>query len=76
MSVLAEILNDARKRQIAVGHFNVSELTFVKAIAEAARELKLPVIVAPPKVNVSFWARARLLPSSQACASDLVKRSS
>jgi fructose-bisphosphate aldolase class II len=45
MRTLKEILADTLKRKVAVGHFNVSELGALKAIAEVARELKLPVIV-------------------------------
>jgi fructose-bisphosphate aldolase class II len=45
MKSLIETLADARRRQVAVGHFNFSELTAFKAIVESAVELKLPVMV-------------------------------
>jgi fructose-bisphosphate aldolase, class II len=45
MKSLIEVLNDAHQRQVAVGHFNFSDLTAFKAIVEAALELKLPVMV-------------------------------
>src|SRR5580700_3903492 len=45
MKSLIETLADARRRQVAVGHFNISELTAFKAIVESALELKLPVMV-------------------------------
>ena len=45
MKSLIETLADARRRQVAVGHFNISELTAFKAIVQAALELKLTVMV-------------------------------
>lgn len=36
---------DARGRGVAVGHFNISDSTQLNAIAEAARELNLPVMI-------------------------------
>lgn len=45
MKSLREVLRDADARHIAVGHFNVSDLTALKAITEAARELQAPVMI-------------------------------
>ena len=45
MKSLIETLADARRRQVAIGHFNISELTAFKAIVESALDLKLPVMV-------------------------------
>src|SRR5215469_2356897 len=45
MKPLLEVLSDARRRKVAVGHFNFSDLTAPNAVVEAARELKLPVMV-------------------------------
>jgi fructose-bisphosphate aldolase, class II len=45
MKSLREVLTDAHRRQIAVGHFNFSDLTALNAVVEAARELNLPVMV-------------------------------
>jgi fructose-bisphosphate aldolase class II len=45
MKTLIETLADARRRQVAVGHFNISDLTAFKAIVESALEFKLPVMV-------------------------------
>lgn len=45
MKSLREVIKNAEKRGVAIGHFNVSELGALKAIAEVARELKLPIIV-------------------------------
>lgn len=45
MRMLKEVINDAQKRGIAIGHFNISELGALKAIAEVAAELKVPVII-------------------------------
>lgn len=45
MDTLREILEQARERRVAVGHFNVSELVAFRAITEVARELRVPVLV-------------------------------
>jgi fructose-bisphosphate aldolase, class II len=45
MMTLSEILNDARHRRGAIGHFNVSDFVALKAVTEAARVLKMPVLV-------------------------------
>jgi len=45
MDVLREVLEAAGKRGVAVGHFNFSELVVLKAAAEAASELGVPVVM-------------------------------
>lgn len=45
MRTLREVIMDARGRHVAVGHFNISDSTQLNAIAEAARELNLPVMI-------------------------------
>lgn len=45
MKTLLETVKDAARRQVAVGHFNISDLAGLKAIFEAAQELNLPVVI-------------------------------
>jgi fructose-bisphosphate aldolase, class II len=45
MATLREILQDAQRRGVAVGHFNFSDLVALRAAVDAARELKVPVMV-------------------------------
>lgn len=45
METLRKILEEADRDRIAVGHFNISDLVTLKAVFEAARDLKVPVIV-------------------------------
>jgi fructose-bisphosphate aldolase, class II len=45
MKSLIEYLADARRRHVAIGHFNFSDLAALKAIVESALELKVPVMV-------------------------------
>lgn len=40
-----EMLKDARLNQYAIGHFNINNLEWTKAILETAQELKAPVIL-------------------------------
>jgi fructose/tagatose bisphosphate aldolase len=44
MRTLREVLEEAERRKVSVGHFNVSDLTTLKAAFEAARELNVPVV--------------------------------
>jgi fructose-bisphosphate aldolase class II len=45
MRTLKEVLQEAGNRRVAVGHFNFSELVVLKAAAEAASELAVPVVM-------------------------------
>ena len=45
MKTLREVLEHADRARVAVGHFNFSDLVAFNAIAAAARELNLPVMV-------------------------------
>jgi fructose-bisphosphate aldolase class II len=45
MTTLREVLAEAQRDRVAIGHFNFSELTALKAVATVAGELKLPVLV-------------------------------
>lgn len=45
MKSLRECVAEARQQGVAVGHFNVSTLDGVFAVADAAQSLKLPVII-------------------------------
>jgi fructose-bisphosphate aldolase, class II len=45
MTALRDVLVEAERNHVAVGHFNFSELTALKAVVTTARELKLAVLV-------------------------------
>ncbi|HEY6291807.1 MAG TPA: class II fructose-bisphosphate aldolase [Terriglobia bacterium] len=45
MKTLREVLQDADRAHVAVGHFNISDLVGLQAIVAAAHELNLPVLV-------------------------------
>src|SRR5262245_44247064 len=45
MKTLSEVLSEARQNGVAIGHFNISDLTGLKAVFESARTLQVPVIV-------------------------------
>lgn len=45
MKTLREVLSEAGQKKVAVGHFNVSDLSGLKAVVESARALHVPVIV-------------------------------
>ncbi len=45
MHALREILEQAEKKGVAIGHFNVADLVLLKAVFAAARELGVPVLV-------------------------------
>ncbi len=45
MKTLREVLGESRQNEVAVGHFNISDLAGLKAVFESARALHVPVIV-------------------------------
>ena len=45
MTTLADSLQQAQRNRVALGHFNFSEHTALKAVISAARELNVPVVV-------------------------------
>ena len=45
MDTLRKALEQAETTNVAIGHFNVSDLITLKAVFESARNLKLPVVV-------------------------------
>ena len=45
MTTLRAVLEAAQQRHVAVGHFNFSDLVTLRAVATAARELSVPVMV-------------------------------
>jgi len=45
MKSLIETIKQAENNKVATGHFNVSDLTALKAIFEAAKNLQLPIII-------------------------------
>src|SRR5579871_4311800 len=60
MKKLIEVVEDAGRNCVAVGHFNIADLVLLKGIFEAARELKVPVMVGASEGEREF-AGTRLL---------------
>ena len=54
MKSLLEVIADAESRAVAVGHFNISDITALKAITRAAKELNVPVIIGTSEGEVEF----------------------
>lgn len=57
MSNLEQTIKSAEKNKIAVGHFNISDLTALKAIFEAAKELDVPVVIGTSRGEADFLDR-------------------
>ena len=57
MKSLREILEKADTGKSAIGHFNGSDLVTLKAVFEAARGLKVPVIVGVSEGERQFMGR-------------------
>jgi ketose-bisphosphate aldolase len=45
MQVLRDVLEQAEKKGVAIGHFNIADLVLLKAVFASAQELKVPVLV-------------------------------
>lgn len=57
MKNLFQILKDAEKQKIAIGHFNISDLAGLKAIVEVVQELKVPVFIGTSEGEAKFLNR-------------------
>lgn len=66
IKTLREYIQEADQKGIAIGHFNISNLEALHGIAEAARELDLPVIIGVSEGEVDFvgYEEARALVDS------------
>lgn len=54
MKTLREYVNEARAGEVAIGHFNISNLEGIWAVFEAAKELGKPVIIGASEGERSF----------------------
>jgi fructose/tagatose bisphosphate aldolase len=45
MKTLHDVLEEAERSNVALGHFNISDLVTLHAVAESARALNAPVLV-------------------------------
>ena len=57
---LKEYLNWAEEKQVAIGHFNVSDSEGLKAVVESATELGVPVIIGVSEGERSFLGVAEI----------------
>ena len=60
MKSLSEWLAWAREKQVAIGHFNISDSEGFKAVTEAAKELGVPVIIGVSEKERSFLGVAEI----------------
>src|SRR5262249_47661233 len=54
MRLLRDVLEQAQKNGIAMGHFNISDLVLLKAVFDTARELNLPIVVGASQEERNF----------------------
>lgn len=57
MKSARQILKEAAKKKVAIGHFNISDLVGLKAIVEVAQELKVPVFIGTSEGEAKFLNR-------------------
>src|SRR6201996_8779706 len=55
MQSLRDALTQSRDRGLAIGHFNVSDWVLLKAVREAAQELRVPVVVGASEGERTFF---------------------
>ena len=60
MKSLKEYIEWAGEKQIAIGHFNVSDSEGFKAVVESARELDVPVVIGVSEKERSFLGVAEI----------------
>src|SRR3989344_8784744 len=57
MNNLKNILKEAEQKKVAIGHFNVAEISVLKAIFESAKNLGVPVIIGTSESEAGFLGR-------------------
>jgi ketose-bisphosphate aldolase len=60
MKDLLATYRDAEKKGVAVGHFNVSDLTTLKAVVAAAQQLNVPVVIGASEGERKFLGDQQL----------------
>src|ERR1700744_2364519 len=60
MHTLRNVLENAQKNGVAVGHFNVSDLVLLKAVFAAAQKLNVPVIIGASEGERQFLGERQL----------------
>lgn len=60
MKELMEVVREAGKNCVAIGHFNIADLVILKGVFEAARELKVPVLVGASEGEREFAGTRQL----------------
>jgi fructose-bisphosphate aldolase class II len=60
MYQLRNLLEEAQRKGVAVGHFNISDWILLKAVFASARELKVPVIVGASEGERTFFGVAQI----------------
>ncbi|KKU49825.1 MAG: Ketose-bisphosphate aldolase, class-II [Parcubacteria group bacterium GW2011_GWB1_49_7] len=58
---LSECIADAKKKGVAIGHFNISDSEGFKAVVEAAKELGVPVIIGVSEGEREFIGLAEIV---------------
>lgn len=67
MTDLLSTYRDAEKKAVAVGHFNVSDLTTLKGVVAAAQELKIPVVIGASEGERKFIGDLQLAVLVKSC---------
>ncbi len=60
MNQLRDVLEDAQNIGVGLGHFNIADAVFLKAVVAAAQEVKAPVIVGASEGERSFLGTAQI----------------
>ena len=60
MQTLTEILRQTETSRVALGHFNIADLEFLKAVFEAARDLNTPVLAGASEGEREFAGTVQL----------------
>ena len=60
MKTLKEYVEWAKEKNVAIGHFNISDSEGLKAVVEAATELQVPVIIGVSEKERSFLGVAEI----------------
>lgn len=62
MDDLRRVLTRLEEKRVALGHFNVADLTLLKAVIAAAAEIEVPALAGASEGERDFFGTRRLAP--------------
>jgi fructose-bisphosphate aldolase class II len=74
MRSLLDNLSESARKRVAIGHFNISDLVGLNAVAAAARRVGVPVLIGTSEGERAFMGVRQVAWLSGASAMNMISR--